>query len=44
MQCGLVKWKKFTNIAEAIVAKHRHGPISRVKLHFNALVTQSFLT
>ena len=28
--------EKVHNIAEAIVAKHRHGPISRVKLHFNA--------
>ena len=38
--CGQVKWKKVHNIAEAIVAKHRHGPISRVKLHFNATNTK----
>ena len=29
------KMEKVHNIAEAIIAKHRHGPISRVKLHFN---------
>ena len=28
------------NIAEVIIAKHRHGPISKVKLHFNATVTK----
>ena len=27
--------EKVHNIAEAIIAKHRHGPISKVKLHFN---------
>ena len=32
--------EKVHNIAEAIVAKHRHGPISRVKLHFNASNTK----
>ena len=32
--------EKVHNIAEAIVAKHRHGPISRVKLHFNATNTK----
>ncbi len=34
------KMDKVHNIAEAIVAKHRHGPISRVKLHFNATNTK----
>ena len=34
------KMEKVHNIAEAIVAKHRHGPISRVKLHFNAANTK----
>ena len=34
------KMEKVHNIAEAIVAKHRHGPISRVKLHFNATSTK----
>ncbi len=34
------KMEKVHNIAEAIVAKHRHGPISRVKLHFNATNTK----
>ena len=29
------KMDKVHNIAEAIIAKHRHGPISKVKLHFN---------
>ena len=29
------KMEKVHNIAEAIIAKHRHGPISKVKLHFN---------
>ena len=28
------------NVAEAIIAKHRHGPISKVKLHFNASSTK----
>ena len=34
------KMEKVHNIAEAIVAKHRHGPISRVKLHFNSTNTK----
>ena len=34
------KMEKVHNIAEAIVAKHRHGPISRVKLHFSAVNTK----
>ncbi|MFL2676203.1 MAG: replicative DNA helicase [alpha proteobacterium MED-G10] len=34
------KMEKVHNIAEAIVAKHRHGPISRVKLHFSAANTK----
>ena len=34
------KMEKVHNIAEAIVAKHRHGPISRVKVHFNATNTK----
>ena len=34
------KMEKVHNIAEAIVAKHRHGPISRVKLHFSATNTK----
>ena len=29
------KMEKVHNIAEAIIAKHRHGPISKVKMHFN---------
>ena len=29
------KMEKVHNVAEAIIAKHRHGPISKVKLHFN---------
>jgi replicative DNA helicase len=29
------KMEKVHNTAEAIIAKHRHGPISKVKLHFN---------
>ena len=32
--------EKIHNIAEVIVAKNRHGPISRVKLHFNASNTK----
>ena len=28
------KMEKVHNVAEAIIAKHRHGPISKVKLHF----------
>ena len=34
------KMEKVHNIAEAIIAKHRHGPISRVKLHFNSTNTK----
>ena len=34
------KMEKIHNIAEIIVAKNRHGPISRVKLHFNASNTK----
>ena len=32
--------EKIHNIAEAIVAKNRHGPISRVKMHFSASNTK----
>ena len=34
------KMSAIHNIAEAIIAKHRHGPISKVKLHFNASSTK----
>ncbi len=34
------KMEKVHNIAEAIIAKHRHGPISKVKLHFNPTCTK----
>ena len=34
------KMEKIHNIAEAIVAKNRHGPISRVKMHFSASNTK----
>ncbi len=34
------KMEKIHNIAEIIVAKNRHGPISRIKLHFNASNTK----
>ena len=34
------KMEKVHNIAEAIIAKHRHGPISKVKLHFNPTWTK----
>ncbi len=34
------KMEKIHNVAEAIVAKNRHGPISRIKLHFNASNTK----
>ena len=34
------KMEKIHNIAEIIVAKNRHGPISKVKLHFNASNTK----
>ena len=34
------KMSDIHNVAEAIIAKHRHGPISKVKLHFNASSTK----
>ena len=34
------KMEKIHNVAEAIVAKNRHGPISRIRLHFNASNTK----
>ena len=34
------KMDEIHNLAEAIIAKHRHGPISKVKLHFNASSTK----
>ncbi len=34
------KMSNIHNVAEAIIAKHRHGPISKVKLHFNASSTK----
>jgi len=34
------KMEKIHNIAEVIVAKNRHGPISRIKLHFNSSNTK----
>lgn len=34
------KMEKVHNIAEAIIAKNRHGPISKVKLHFNPAITK----
>tara|TARA_B100000989_G_scaffold287624_1_gene257431 strand:+ start:427 stop:1908 length:1482 start_codon:yes stop_codon:yes gene_type:complete len=34
------KMNEIHNVAEAIIAKHRHGPISKVKLHFNASSTK----
>ena len=34
------KMSAIHNVAEAIIAKHRHGPISKVKLHFNASSTK----
>ena len=34
------KMEKVHNIAEAIIAKHRHGPISKVRLHFNPTWTK----
>ena len=36
----LSKMDKIHNIAEAIIAKNRHGPISKVKLHFNPSSTK----
>ena len=27
-------------VAEAIIAKNRHGPISKVRLHFNPTITK----
>ena len=34
------KMDEIHNLAEAIIAKHRHGPISKVKLHFNPSSTK----
>jgi len=34
------KMEKVHNVAEAIVAKNRHGPISKVRLHFNPTITK----
>ena len=34
------KMDEIHNLAEAIIAKHRHGPISKVKLHFNPASTK----
>tara|TARA_B100000700_G_C15034024_1_gene851924 strand:+ start:747 stop:2219 length:1473 start_codon:yes stop_codon:yes gene_type:complete len=34
------KMDEVHNVAEVIIAKHRHGPISKVKLHFNAAYTK----
>ena len=34
------KMNEIHNVAEAIIAKHRHGPISKVKLHFNPSSTK----
>ena len=34
------KMDEVHNLAEAIIAKHRHGPISKVKLHFNPSSTK----
>ena len=34
------KMEKVHNVAEAIIAKNRHGPISKVKLHFNPSITK----
>ncbi len=34
------KMNEIHNIAEAIIAKHRHGPIGRVKLHFQPSSTK----
>ena len=34
------KMDEVHNVAEIIIAKHRHGPISKVKLHFNASYTK----
>ncbi len=36
----MTKMDEIHNIAEAIIAKHRHGPISKVKLHFNPSSTK----
>lgn len=36
----VLKMSEIHNLAEAIIAKHRHGPISKVKLHFNASSTK----
>ena len=32
--------EKVHNVAEAIIAKNRHGPISKVRLHFNPTITK----
>ena len=34
------KMEKVHNVAEAIIAKNRHGPISKVRLHFNPTITK----
>ena len=34
------KMEKVHNVAEAIIAKNRHGPISKVRLHFNPSITK----
>ena len=36
----LNKMDKIHNVAEAIIAKNRHGPVSKVKLHFNPSSTK----
>ena len=34
------KMEKVHNVAEAIIAKNRHGPISKVRLYFNPTITK----
>ena len=34
------KMEKVHNVAEAIIAKNRHGPISKVRMHFNPAITK----
>ena len=34
------KIEKVHNVAEAIIAKNRHGPVSKIKLHFNPSSTK----